>query len=397
MDTVYSYITLGDEVMKNKRLLLTIKIFIIIALCPAIFLGGLYGAMLFGGFLQINKNIEYQNAHIEYLKTQYYTDSYVSCDEQKFADFDLEKAFLDDVKINEIAVIGTHNSYQQLATTQKRVLEEVRSFISSGKKGGNRNFEMDTYTEQLEKGIRNLEIDIETVDDGKKVSFIVTHNPITDNVSSAYDFVKGLDEILLWSENNPNHLPVYLLIEPKGDVDKIYNMKNFSLEYALELDKTIKETLGEKLFTPKQVKNGFDTFKEMRMADCWPTLKEAAGKIIVLLHPCSVTQEYIDLDVSLSSQVMFPMLRFEDIEKPYASFILDNEPQDAIMHNKKTVQTNKLMVRTRADNYPDFSNEKYDCADKCGSHIITTDYPPRLVRPHEHIYDFHGYTFKLLK
>lgn len=383
--------------MKNKKIFRALIICIAVVLIPAIIYGLLYAAMYISGFLQINKNIEYQNEHLECLKNEYYTESYVPCDDQKFADFDIEKAFSDGVKINEIAVIGTHNSYQLLATSQKRALENVRSILSSGEKGGNRNFEMDTFTEQLEKGVRNLEIDIETVDDGKDVSFIVTHKPITDNASSAYDFAKGLEEIALWSDNNPKHMPVYLMVEPKAKVESVNNMKNFSYDYAKELDKTIREVLGDRLLTPEQAMDKYESFEEMRKADSWPTLKEAAGKIIVLLHPCDVTVEYINSDTSISSQAMFPMLRFEDIDKPYASFILDNEPENALENNRITVDEKKLMVRTRADNYPDFSKEQYSLADSCGSHIITTDYPPRTVRAQEHVYDFDGYTIKMLK
>ncbi|MBE6775106.1 MAG: hypothetical protein E7543_02835 [Ruminococcaceae bacterium] len=383
--------------MKNKKIRRALKICIALILVPAIIYGLLYASMYISGFLQINKNIEYQDKHLEYLRTEYYSDSYIPCDEQSFTAFDLEKAFAEGVKINEIAVIGTHNSYQLLATPQKRALENVRSFLSSGEKGGNRNFEMDTFTEQLERGVRNLEIDIETVDDGGSVSFIVTHKPIDDNASSAYNFAKGLEEILLWSDNNPGHLPVYLLIEPKEKVDNINNMKSFSFEYALELDRTLREVLGDRLLTPGLVKGEFETFEEMRMADAWPTLSEASGKIIVLMHPCDVTEQYIEADTLISSQAMFPVLRFEDIDKSYASFILDNEPESAAEHNKKTVGEKNLMVRSRADNYPDFSDERYASADGCGSHIITTDYPPRTVRPQEHTYTFGGYTVKMVK
>ena len=55
------------------------------------------------------------------------------------------------------------------------------------------------------------------------------------------------------------------------------------------------------------------------------------------------------------------------------------------------------MVRSRADNYPHSDEETYSLADSCGSHIITTDYPPRTVRAQEHVYDFDGYTIKMLK
>ena len=383
--------------MNKKKLLRILIIGLAVVLCPLLIYGVLFAASEISGFLQIKKNIDYQNAHLEYLKNEYYTESYVPCNEQKIADFDIEKAFRDDVKINEIAVIGTHNSYQVLPTPQKYAFEKYLMFLSGGKKGTKLNFEMDPYTEQLEHGIRNLEIDIETVDKNGEISFIVTHSPISDNTSSAYDFEKGLYEIAMWSDNNPNHMPVYLLIEPKGEVPSVNNMKNFSINYAKELDKTIREVIDDKLLTPDLAMGDFENFEEMRMADGWPSLKKAAGKIIVLLHPCSVTDEYINLDPSLKSQAMFPMLRFEDIDKPYASFILDNDPKEAKENNKITVYEKNLMVRTRADNYPDFSDERYSFSDECFSHIITTDYPPRNVRPTEHIYDFDGYMIKLLK
>ena len=383
--------------MKNKKILSLIIICLVVILSPLLIYGVLYVSSEVSGFLQINKNIEYQNNHLEYLNNEYYAESYVPCDEQKFADFDIEKALKDGVKINEIAVIGTHNSYQMLPTPQKYAFEKYLMFISGGEKGTKLNFEMDTYTAQLEQGVRNLEIDIETVDKNGEVSFIVTHSPIFDNTSSAYDFAKGLKEIALWSDNNPNHLPVYLLIEPKGEVPLINDMKNFSVGYTDELDEIIREVLGDRLLTPKQALGDYNSFEEMRMDDGWPALKDAAGKIIVLLHPCDVTDEYINIDFSFASQAMFPMLRFDCTDKPYATFILDNEPKTAMENNKKTIGEKNLMVRTRADSYPDFDEERYRCADDCGSHIITTDYPPRHIRAGEHIYDFDGYTIKFLK
>ena len=107
---------MGAEIMKNKKILLALKICIALILTPAVAYGLLYASMYISGFLQINRNIRYQNEHLEYLRTEYYTDSYIPCDEQKIASFDIRKAFSDGVRINEIAVIGTHNSYQLLAT-----------------------------------------------------------------------------------------------------------------------------------------------------------------------------------------------------------------------------------------------------------------------------------------
>lgn len=383
--------------MKKQIFKTVLKVFITAFLSLAMLLLVLFVSSVIAGFIQIDKNTEYQDKHLEYLKNEYYNGSYAPCDEQKLADFDIEKAFSEGVKLNEIAVMGTHNSYQLLGTLPKRGLMKTLQIISFGAVENKAVFEMDTFTEQLEQGIRNLEIDIETVDDEGDVSFIVTHSAIIDNVSSAYNFAKGLEEIAMWSENNPGHLPIYLLIEPKDDVPSINNMKNFSLEYALEFDKVLRQVLGDRLLTPAQAMGEYESFEEMRKADDWPALTQVAGKIIVLMHPCSVTQEYIDNDISIKTQAMFPMLKFGDIDKTYASFILDNDPVNAAENNKKTVDEHNLMVRTRADDYPDFSDERYNFADNCGSHIITTDYPPRSVREDDHTYTLGGYTIKLLK
>lgn len=376
------------------------KAFIIVLstlLCLALVLLVLLISSYIAGFLYIDKNIEYQNDHLNFLKNEYYTDNYIPCDEQKMADFDIEKAKADGVKMNEIAVMGTHNSYQLKATLPKRALMRILQIISFGNVKNKAVFEMDTLTEQLEHGIRNLEIDIETIDNDGDISFIVSHDPIFDNVSSAYDFEKALEEILLWSENNPGHLPVYLLIEPKGEVPAINNMKNFNVDYALELDKLLKNTLGNKLLTPQQAMGKYDTFEQMRKADAWPTLEESSGKIIILLHHCNVTNDYINTDPTIKSQAMFPMLRFNEINKYYASFILENDPSTASTNKEETVSENKLMVRTRADDFDEFSKERYLATEDCGSHIITTDYPPRSVRKNDHTYSFNGKTIKLLK
>ena len=383
--------------MKNAKIKCILNVLLTAFLSLAALLLVLLAASCIAGFMQIDKNIEYQNNHLEYLENEYYSDSYIPCDEQKLADFNIEEAFSKDVKINEIAVLGTHNSYQLLGTAPKRALMRTLQIISFGAVENKAVFEMDTFTEQLENGVRNLEIDIETVDNEGSISFIVSHKPILDNVSSAYNFENALKEIAMWSDNNPGHLPIYLLIEPKSNVPSINNMQDFSVKYAQEFDKVLREVLGEKLLTPKQAMGEHESLEAMRDANDWPTLKEAAGKVIVLMHPCDITQDYINTDTSIKTQAMFPALGFDSIDKSYASFIIENDPSSAVKNNKITVEEKRLMVRTRADDYPDFSDERYGFAKNCGSHIITTDYPPRSVRKNDHIYSFNGYTAKLLK
>lgn len=377
-----------------------IKKLIIVLAVVALIIGGtilgFYLSAVKAGKDYTEKNIEYQNNHLEYLKNEYYTEGYTPCDEKALTAFDLDKAYADGVKYNEIAVLGTHNSYQLLATKQKRAYETVLKTITFGLAGDKKiDFEMDTLTTQLEKGVRNLEIDIEAEVDGENVGFIVTHDHLLDNVSSCYNFEKALEEIALWSDNNPGHLPVSILIEPKNIEKEKNNIKEFSLTYADELDAIVRRALGDKLITPADMLGNHESFKEMRTADGWATLEEMRGKVILLLHPCDATEDYINIDTSIKTQAIFPMLRPEDAERDCASFILDNEPEKAAVNNKVNADELRLIIRTRADDYPDFSDERYADANKCGSHIITTDYPPRTVRPDDHTYTFGGYTVKM--
>ena len=344
----------------------------------------------------IDENIKFQEEHLNYLETEYYKN-YTPKNEADLADFDLEKAIEDGVKLNEIAILGTHNSYQRLATKETRFAMNLLDALTFRKLGLNTfDFQMDTLTDQLETGIRNVEIDIETLDKDDKIEFKVTHNSLIDNASSAYDFAKALQEIKMWSDNNPDHIPVIIIVEPKSFVIEINGMKKFSLEYAKELDKIVADTLGDSLLTPEDMLRDYASFKEMRENDDWISLKEARGKILVLLHDCDVTESYIALDETIKTQKMFPMLRYDDRNESYTSFILENDAFRADERKAENIDESNLIVRTRADVYPEYSDERYEVIEACGSQIITTDFPEKVDGNEEHFYSFEGKKVKLL-
>lgn len=342
-------------------------------------------------------NIARQNEHMEYLKNEYYTESYVPCDESKIASFDINKAIADGVKFNEVAFLGTHNSYQTEATRAFVLFYKALDILTfSLVDGGVTSFEMDTLTEQLELGVRNLEIDIETVVDGEETDFIVSHSPVFDNTSSCYDFEKALDELIMWSDANPGHLPVSIIIEPKKNLPRVNGLRNFGLEYANTFDALLREKLGDRLLTPAQMMGEYESFKAMRDDNGWLKLEDTLGKFLILLHDTKVTEEYIMQDETIKTQAMFPMLRYDDIHESYTSFILCNDPEEAVEYKSETIGKCNLIVRTRADEYPGYSDERYALTEKCGSQIITTDYPFRAGTDAPHVYSFDGYTVKLI-
>ena len=356
----------------------------------------LISAVIAGGNA-VDTNIEYQQKHMDFLRNEFYVD-YTPCDESKFAAFDIDEAIENGVRYNELQFVATHNSYQLDATEECKKLYRAVSDITFGIVDKSfAEFSMDTLTEQFELGIRSVELDIETVDNKGDISFIVSHNPLYDNTSSCFDLGLALEEIRMWSDNNPNHLPLTIIIEPKKSVPPMRNMKNFKLEYAEILDEMLRETMGDKLLTPKDMMGDYSSLKEMREDDGWLPLKDTMGKVIFLLHDSSATSGYIKLDESMKSQAMFPMLRFDDIDKSYASFIIDNEPDAALKHEKETIDRCNLIVRTRVDFFPFHPESRYELANSCSSQIMSTDYPVRKDESKSPVYSFDGYTVKLQK
>lgn len=349
------------------------------------------------GFGIIDANKAYQAEHMRYLREEYYSESYVPCDESKIAAFNIPDAIARGVKYNEVAFLGTHNSYKIGSTDEYKKLYEAFDVLTFGFISSETAlFAADTLTQQLQLGIRNLEIDIETVVGDGSIDFAVSHIPYLDNVSSCYDLELALEEVKLWSDNNPGHLPVSVIIEPKRAVVPIDGMRGFNVDYANELDKLVSSVFGETLLTPADMMGEYSSFKEMREADGWLPLGDTMGKVLVLLHDCSATTKFIKQDETIKSRAMFPVLRYNDRNESYTSFILDNEPDAALKHQKENINKCNLIVRTRADSFPDFSEERYAMINQCSSQIISSDYVVKAGETPYHTFSFDGYTVKLI-
>ncbi len=349
------------------------------------------------GFETIDVNKAYQTEHMRFLKEEYYGENYVPCDESKIAAFDISEAIASGVKYNEVAFLGTHNSYKTGSTDEYKKLYEAFDVLTFGFIGSETAlFAADTLTQQLQLGIRNLEIDIETVVGDGSIDFAVSHIPYLDNVSSCYDLALALEEVKLWSDNNLGHLPVSVIIEPKRAVVPIGGMRGFNIDYANELDKLVSSVFGETLLTPGDMIGEYSSFKEMREADGWLPLGDTMGKVLVLLHDCSATTKFIKQDETIKSRAMFPVLRYNDRNESYTSFILDNEPDAALKHQEENIEKCNLIVRTRADSFPDFSEERYALINQCSSQIISSDYVVKAGETPYHTFSFDGYTVKLI-
>lgn len=342
---------------------------------------------------RLQVEIEEQKTRIAALEQAYNNGEIAPVDETAFFDGDLEEALDGGLKFNELRYIATHNSYQTEAVDEyKKIfknLSELTFGLISEKSG---EFVSPTVTEQLNNGIYSLEIDVETFDRDGEISFTCMHSPTLDMTTSCYDFSLLLKEISMWSDNNPNHLPITIIIEPKSLFIPLENMKFFNLDYAMAFDEALRAGLGDKLFTPADMLRDYESFGAMRAADDWCEVKDMLGKVLILLHDCNVTEKYIKTDPTLKSQAMFPMLREEDTDRDCASFLLINDPDEAFELSEEIIKNGKFVVRTRADQFTSVSQENREFALASGAQIVSTDYPVKSdLQEGDYYLAFNGY------
>lgn len=334
--------------------------------------------------------IEEQKSRIAALEQAYENGEIAPVDQSVFFDGDLQKELENGLKFNELRYIATHNSYQteslEELKTVYRNLSELTFGLISDKEA---DFVSPTVTEQLNSGIYSLELDVEVFDRDGEISFTCMHAPQIQMTTSCYDFALTLKEISMWSDNNPNHLPVTIIIEPKETFLPMKDLKALNLEYAKDFDAILREGLGDKLFTPADMLRDYESFGAMRAADDWCRVDDMLGKVLILLHDCNTTEKYIELDESLKSQAMFPMLRPEDTNRDCASFLLINKPDECeIIY----IEQQNFVVRTRADKFTEVTEERRKNAFACGAQIISTDYPVKKgMTAEDYVVSFENY------
>ena len=326
---------------------------------------------------RLEQDIAEQINRITALEQAYENGEIEAVDEAGFFCGDLEAELESGLKFNEISFLATHNSYQSPAVEETFKLYSSLENVSFGAfKGEVASFWSETLTNQLNSGIRSLEMDIEVFDRDGEISFTCMHSPYLEMATSCYDFAIAMKEIAMWSDNNPNHLPVTIIIEPKSFFIPLKDMKAFGIGYADDFDAMLRETLGDKLFTPADMLGDYESFGAMRADDGWCEVKDMLGKVLILLHQGGTTEDYIDSDPTLRSQAMFPMLRINDIDRDCASFILCNDP-GVILEMADEIAESRIICRTRADKYASITEKRLTQAMASTAQIVSTDYPPR--------------------
>jgi hypothetical protein len=278
---------------------------------------------------------------------------------------------LADLRLNQIQVIGTHNSYHQRPAAA--MLAASIRVNPSAKEWDYSRLPLDR---QLDVGIRSFELDMHLLGN----EWLVMHVPVFDPNSSVRTFADALKVVKGWSDAHPRHLPISFLMECKEEGYALSKSVRPPAKADLEmLDTIILKTFGsERVLRPDDVRaqeKASFAFPENRV---WPTLRQCAGKVLFILHETGRNRDYYVQDhPALEGRAMFVN---GDPDQPHgAAIVMDNPTSPAIAERANE----GLFIRTRADGRENPSRERRQAALESGAHILSTDYPAGEYPPSE--------------
>lgn len=278
------------------------------------------------------------------------------------------------LRMNQMQVIGTHNSYHQRPSADKLAL--MSSFTKEAKEW---NYDHKPLTEQLSNGVRSFELDLHAYPDGWEIF----HVPTLDEGTSCRRFVDCLEQVKGWSEQHPNHVPISFLMEIKEEerVLSVREMLPLTTETLLRIDAEIRSVFPEnRLITPDQVRGDAPTLAEAVRTTGWPTLEAARGHVYFILHERGELRDlYTAGAPSLEGRAMF--VNSSPDRPDAACTVLDNANDPAIPEVVKA----GMIVRTRVDHNmpedPAGSAKRLAAGLASGAQILSTDYPPGEADP----------------
>lgn len=305
------------------------------------------------------------------------------------------------VHLNEIQVIGTHNSYHEVSSVPERTLR--RSILGP-------DFEDEfTYTHrpldvQFEsEHVRQIELDIFNDTAGglyanplirqvtgggaydpamAEPGIKVLHAQDVDYHSNCLTFVACLTTVKDWSDANPSHVPIAILVELKDDIIDIGSFtfvhpEPFDVAAMDRVDAEIRSVFGpDEMITPDDVRGSRPTLEEAVLQDGWPTLGESRGKVMFLMDNAgSYRTRYLTGHPTLQGRVLFTNSNPGNAD---AAFVERNDAKGSKTQIQDLVRAG-YVVRTRADSpgreVATGDTSTLAAALASGAQWVSTDYP----------------------
>ena len=306
------------------------------------------------------------------------------------------------IKLNQIQVIGSHNSYHaRIAPSETKVWQAKYADAYKGLE-----YSHPPLAQQLDHGVRQIELDVFADAKGGlyahpsgpsmaaaaglpadppfdsehvmyKPGFKVMHVQDVDYRSTCQPFLACLDQVRQWSHAHPGHIPIFILIETKQDSPKRLKLtepEHFTSATFDALDAEIRLVFSaSEMIVPDDVRGQYDTLEEAVLAGNWPTLASARGKVIFLMDQRPVGPVYTAGHPSLRGRVLFTNA---EVGEPDAAFI---ERNDGPVAEIDGLVRKGYLVRTRTDGDTKEARvndtTRRDAMMKSGAQMLSTDYP----------------------
>ena len=322
-----------------------------------------------------------------------------------------DEHFDDNLPINKIQTLGSHNSYKIM--TEKCIHNLIKladpfykKSLAPSKQMEYSHLPLDSQLQHY--GLRNFELDIyrdtaggryyhrqgmalcakstrSNVDALLWPGMKILHISDIDFNTHYYTLKEALRTVKNWSEQHPSHIPIYILIETKedgvSDHTKIAGFKTaIKFDYAgmMELKKEIEDIFGENskhLLKPDDVRKNLSTLNDAIQKIGFPKLQEARGKIVLIINGGQhITSMLTDKHPSFMD---LPYFSFAEPDRAESAFIKCDNPKNDLEKINYCVKKGYI-VRTRADadteeaRKNDYSS--FNIAKNSGAQLISTDF-----------------------
>jgi Phosphoinositide phospholipase C, Ca2+-dependent len=305
----------------------------------------------------------------------------------------------DCVRLNQIQLLGTHNSYHvapaapllaRLGARGRNVEYTHRPLAAQLSELGIRKFELDVFADpeggrfatpaalRMVNGLETIRSEL------REPGFKVLHTQDIDYRTTCTTLKACLMTIRDWSRSNPWHVPIMVMLEakdaPLDDPDGVGYVQPLRIGVAefRALDAEIRSVFDdEHVITPDRVRGKHPTLRDAVQTDGWPALRAARGKILFALDNTDAHRDdYLRGNPSLEGRMLFVS---SAPPEPSAAFIKMNEALGGEERRIREQVGSGFLVRTRADipteEARSGSTLRRDAAFRSGAQYVSTDYP----------------------
>jgi hypothetical protein len=311
-----------------------------------------------------------------------------------------------EVHLNQVQVIGTHNSYKR-ETSEAEQATYDQLISTPGDYDQYLAYSHASLPVQLaQQDVRGLELDLWPDPQGglyanplvrrrlglgplpdpawRQPGTKVIHIADFDYDTTCVRFVTCLQQVRDWSAAHPRHVPVLIMLELKGSDQRAVRAGGVQAPPwdagALDaVDREIRSVFADdEMITPDDVRRRGLTLEQSVLRRGWPTLRRSRGQVAFLMdnEPGPIRDAYTAGGPSLQGRVIFTNSR---PGQPDAAFIKRNEPRGVNTAQIQALVRAGYLVRTRSDvpltTVRTGDTTMRDAAFVSGAQLVSTDFP----------------------